>query len=211
MLNSVRVLAKVGLGLWVTVGASGMLQGQAKPSGGGTSLVELERNFASPPTNAEPMMRWWWFGPAVDPEELARELRTMKQGGIGGVEIQPVYPLALDDPQERTENEPFLSPEFLRNVSFAARTGQELGMRVSLTLGSGWPYGGAWVPVNESAGELRVVADAIGDGDRSVAVPAMENGEQLLGAFLAAGNPARYDAAHAERVETIRNGRLELP
>lgn len=211
MLNSVRILARVALGLSVAAGSAGMLHSQAEPSRGRNSLVELERNFASPPSNAEPMMRWWWFGPAVEPEELARELRTMKQGGIGGVEIQPVYPLALDDPEKGIRNEPFLSPEFLRNVSFAARTGQALGMRVSLTLGSGWPYGGAWVPATESAGELRVVADAIGDGDRSVAVPAMENGEQLLGAFVAAGTPARYDAAHAERVETIRNGRLEFP
>lgn len=37
------------------------------------------------------MMRWWWFGPAVEKTELARELRAMKAGGIGGAEIQPVY------------------------------------------------------------------------------------------------------------------------
>ena len=42
------------------------------------------------------MMRWWWFGPAVTDEELARELEVMKAGGIGGVEVQPVYPVALD-------------------------------------------------------------------------------------------------------------------
>lgn len=157
------------------------------------------------------MMRWWWFGPAVEPAELARELRTMKEGGIGGVEIQPVYPLALDDPQKGVRNEPFLSPEFLRNVSFAARTGEETGMRVSITLGSGWPYGGAWVPVTESAGELRVVVVPIAKGGRSVPVPAMENGEQLLGAFVATGDPHQYDAAHAQQVETGRNRRLQLP
>ena len=38
------------------------------------------------------MMRWWWFGPQVTDEELARELQAMKDGGIGGVEVQPVYP-----------------------------------------------------------------------------------------------------------------------
>jgi hypothetical protein len=188
-----------------------MLHAQIEPSRAGDALANLKRSFASPPADAEPMMRWWWFGPAVEQTELARELRTMKQGGIGGVEIQPVYPLALDDPEKGVRNEPFLSPAFLRNVSFAARTGQELGMRVSLTLGSGWPYGGAWVPVTESAGELRVVSMPIGEGERSVAVPALENGEELLGAFVAAGSADTYDAAHAQRIEAIRSGRLELP
>ena len=79
------------------------------------------------------MMRWWWFGAAVNREDLARDLRTMKAGGIGGVEIQPVYPLELDDPQTGFHNLPFLSPEFLRMVGFAANTGHDLGMRVSIT------------------------------------------------------------------------------
>ena len=43
------------------------------------------------------MMRWWWFGPAVTKTGLEREMRLMKEGGIGGFEVQPVYPLALDD------------------------------------------------------------------------------------------------------------------
>jgi hypothetical protein len=35
------------------------------------------------------MMRWWWFGPAVTRAELEREMRAMKDGGIGGFEKQP--------------------------------------------------------------------------------------------------------------------------
>jgi hypothetical protein len=176
-----------------------------------SSVESLRRDFATPPMNARPMMRWWWFGPAVERDELARELRTMKEGGIGGVEIQPVYPLALDDPAKGIHNSPFLSPEFLNMVSFAARTGESLGMRVSLTLGSGWPYGGAWVPVSESAGRLRVVAVAPQHGEDSVPVPAMENGEDLLAAFVTSGTPESCDAEHATRVEGMKNGRLTFP
>jgi hypothetical protein len=157
------------------------------------------------------MMRWWWFGPAVERNELARELQTMKAGGIGGVEIQPVYPLALDAPQAGFQNMKFLSPEFLRMVAFAADTGNSLGMRVSTTLGSGWPYGGAWVPVTESAGRLRVVAVPVSSDEHSVAVPSTENGEKLLAAFVTAGTADRYDANHARRVEEIEGGRLTLP
>lgn len=172
-------------------------------------LTAMRQGFVSPPMDARPMMRWWWFGPAVEPGELARELRTMKAGGIGGVEIQPVYPLALDDPQSGFHNMKFLSPEFLKSVGFAADTGRALGMRVSITLGSGWPYGGAWVPVTEAAGRLRVMVTAILPGEASVPVPSMENGEKLLATFVAPGSPEHYDAEHAQRVEKVDSGRLQ--
>jgi hypothetical protein len=57
-------------------------------------------------------MRWWWFGPTVTKPELAREMRNMKEGGIGGFEVQPVYPLALDDPELGFKNVPYLSDEY---------------------------------------------------------------------------------------------------
>src|SRR5690242_20597825 len=63
-----------------------------------TNLTELERLFQSPPEDSKIMMRWWWFGAAVTHTELEREMRLMKEAGIGGFEVQPVYPLTLDDP-----------------------------------------------------------------------------------------------------------------
>ena len=178
---------------------------------GGDSLAVLRSGFARPPMDARPMMRWWWFGPAVEEPELARELRTMTAGGIGGVEIQPVYPLELDDPETGFRNLPFLSPEFLRMVSFAANTGRDLGMRVSLTLGSGWPHGGAWVPVTEAAGCLRVAVVESSGNEPSIPIPSIRNGEQLLAAFLATGTPDHYDADATQRLSNIENGRLTLP
>src|SRR5215469_4646580 len=105
------------------------------------SVDSLRQNFLNPPDDARIWMRWWWFGPAVEDDELARELRTMKEGGIGGVEIQPVYALALDDPAKGIRNGPYLSEDFLHSVNFANQTARQLGLRVSITLGSGWPYG----------------------------------------------------------------------
>ena len=102
------------------------------------------------------MMRWWWFGPAVEKPELERELRAMKEGGIGGVEIQPVYPLMLDDPARGLVNLPYLSDGFLDALRFANDKARELGMRVDITLGSGWPYGGPHTPVDLASGRLRV-------------------------------------------------------
>jgi hypothetical protein len=60
------------------------------------SSGDLRRTFQDPPPDARPMMRWWWFGPSVTKPEFEKELNAMRGAGIGGVEIQPVYPLMLD-------------------------------------------------------------------------------------------------------------------
>ena len=62
-----------------------------------SDIETLERGFKTPPDDARIMMRWWWFGPTVTKAELEREMRLMKDGGIGGFEIQPIYPVVLDD------------------------------------------------------------------------------------------------------------------
>ena len=133
------------------------------------------------------MMRWWWFGPAVTKAELLREMQQMKAGGIGGFEIQPVYPLALDDPQTGFHNEPYLSAEFLDNVRYVNEEAAKLGLRVSLTLSSGWPYGGPHTPVTEAAGALHLETVRVAAGETSVAMPALGAGESLEAAFVAAG------------------------
>ena len=139
---------------------------------GPASLAELRRGFEHPPDDARIMMRWWWFGPAVDKPELERELRTMKEGGIGGVEVQPVYPLEVDNPATGFHNSPYLSDEFIDSLRFANDKARELGLRLSLTLGSGWPYGGPHIPIAQAAGRLRIVrgnAPTPGSGETPIA------------------------------------------
>ena len=56
------------------------------PPGPGT-LADLARGFQNPPDDARMMMRWWWFGPSVTKPQLEREMKLMKEGGIGGFEV----------------------------------------------------------------------------------------------------------------------------
>ena len=66
----------------------------------------------------------------------------MKADGIGGAELAFVYPEVLDDPAKGLKNLPFLSPEMLDAVTYAQAEGRRLGLRIDVTLCSGWPYGG---------------------------------------------------------------------
>jgi hypothetical protein len=153
----------------------------ANPS---ATFADVAAHIQSPPPEARPMMRWWWFGPAVVKPELEREILAMKAGGIGGFEIQPVYPMELDDAARGIHNVPYLSPEFLDAVGFANRMGRANGLRVDMTLASGWPYGGPHVKVDEAASRLRQAIVDVPAGASSFALPAVMSGETLIATFV---------------------------
>ncbi|HEU5458320.1 MAG TPA: glycosyl hydrolase, partial [Terracidiphilus sp.] len=159
---------------------------------------QLHPQFLNPPPDARPIMRWWWFGPSVTKPELRKELETMRGAGIGGVEIQPVYPLSPDDPAKGIVNFPYLSPSFLGDVAFANSTAHALGLRVDITLGSGWPYGGPHTPLALAAGKLRVASVPITEGH--ITPPALKPGESLIAAFAVEGSANSFSAATAHRI-----------
>jgi hypothetical protein len=174
------------------------------------NVNDLQRLFENPPADSRIMMRWWWFGPAETKPELEREMRTMKEGGIGGFEVQPVYPLALDD-QKNIKTLPFLSDEFLDALRFTSTKSRELGLRMDLTVGSGWPYGGPQVPVTQAAGMLRWERVKVQDGSHRVPVPDIGSGETLIAAFLANPREQSIDPQSLQELKTIRDGIVELP
>jgi hypothetical protein len=159
----------------------------------------LHEGFLAPSADARPMMRWWWFGPATEKPELQKELETMRGAGIGGVEIQPVYPLMLDNPAKGIRNYSYLSPGFLDDVTFANRTARSLGLRVDITLGSGWPYGGPKTTLALSAGKLKLVTAPLGDSLPQP--PALADGDALIASFIANGTAKSFDASTAVKLE----------
>ena len=118
------------------------------------SMETLRKDFANPPNEARPMVRWWWFGAAVVKPEILRELQQMKADGIQGAELAFVYPEVLDDPAKDLKNLPFLSPEMLDDVNYAQSEGRKLGLRIDVTLCSGWPYGGPHITLAEAVTAL---------------------------------------------------------
>ncbi len=131
------------------------------------------------------MVRWWWFGIAVEKPEILRELQQMKADGIGGAELAFVYPQVLDDPAKNLINQPFVSLEMLDNVRYAQTEGRKLGLRIDVTLGSGWPYGGPATTLDHAARRLRVLELPIPANATSLPVAKLGDGESIISISVA--------------------------
>jgi hypothetical protein len=173
-----------------------------------TSLNEVKQSFAHPPDAAKPMVRWWWFGIAVEKPEILRELQEMKADGVGGVELAFVYPQVVDNPANGLVNQRFLSQAMLDSVAYAQAQARKLGLRVDVTLGSGWPYGGSATTLAEAAGQLRDVELAV--PAKSTALPSfrLEEGESVISISLVNGQPHQWDAATAQSLPLGQTGSI---
>src|SRR5699024_10825380 len=124
---------------------------------------------------------------------------SYRRCGLGGVKLAFVYPL---DP---APGPAFLSPEMLHLVGHAARRGRDLGLRVDLTLGSGWSYGGAHVPTELAAQQLRWEQRPVGPAAQRVPIGDRWPGERLVGAYLAEGveGPVDYQPVETDGQELV--------
>src|SRR4051794_628975 len=148
------------------------------------------------------MLRWWWFGPSVQREELDRELTAMADAGFGGVEVAYVYPLAA-------VASPFLSQGFLSDLRFTADRAHQLGLRFDLTLGSGWSFGGPHVTEALAARRLRWERREGAPGPHRVPVSAAWPGDVLVAAYLGAG--ALQESPDAYMQVPVVDGTIEVP
>jgi hypothetical protein len=135
------------------------------------------------------MVRWWWFGTEVEKPEILRELQQMKADGIGGAELAFVYPEVLDsrnpdDPAKNLVNFPFLSAPMLDAVHYAQAEGRKLGLRIDVTLCSGWPYGGPATTLAEAATRLRTIEVPVAAHALVAIPPALEEGESIISAAI---------------------------
>src|SRR3954451_7354920 len=141
------------------------------------TVDDLRRQFRNPPPEGRPMMRWWWFGPSIERDEIDRELTAMAAAGVGGAEVAFGYPMG-------PVTASFGSPELLELVGHAARTAQSLGLRFDVTLGSGWSYGGGHIGPEHAARRLHWDRREIGGTAYDVPVVEAWPGDEFVAAFV---------------------------
>jgi hypothetical protein len=94
-----------------------------------------------------PWTYWWWMGSAVDKQNLTQHLETYHKAGVGGVNIIPIY--GVKGFEGRFID--YLSPKWMEMLEYTATEAKRLGMRVDITTGTGWPFGGPQVSAKDAA------------------------------------------------------------
>ncbi|OQW95800.1 MAG: hypothetical protein BWK77_06860 [Verrucomicrobia bacterium A1] len=151
---------------------------------------------------AEPLSPWpevtrecrpwaynWWLGSAVDKENLGRELRRYREGGLGGIHIVPIY--GAKGAESRYLD--YLGPRWMEMFAFAVDEAAKLDLGVDLTTGSGWCFGGPCI-TPELAGQKAVVTNG---AIRSVAT------SQRVKRAAPGGEGFMLNPFHAKAMETF--------
>jgi hypothetical protein len=154
------------------------------------------------------MTAWWiWYGPAVTKQEVRRELTEMHQAGLGGVTIYPCYPMQTDDPARGIRNLRFLSNEYLGVYRYAIQVATSLGMTVDVIGGSGWPYGGPSVSIDDSSHALRSEKHKL-ERLSPTEVANLKPDERLVAVFASSAEDPTF---HDVTASATADGRLSLP
>lgn len=109
----------------------------------------LVDGFENPPAQARPFVRWWWNGNCVTEKEILRQLDILSAAGVGGVEINPI---AMPEEAAKTDAEAilWLSPQWNQMLKTAVEGARRRGMIADMILGSGWPFGGGFLELEET-------------------------------------------------------------
>lgn len=110
----------------------------------------------------KPWTRWWWMGNDLDSANLTYNLKALSDAGIGGVEITPIY--GVKGREEHYIN--YLSTEWMDMLGFTISEASRLGMRVDMNNGTGWPFGGPEVSVEEAATRALFSGYSLSGGER---------------------------------------------
>lgn len=103
--------------------------------------VQSQVNWPAISQTNKPWARWWWEGSAVNKNDLTWNMEQYRQGGLGGLEITPIYGVHGHE----SEFINFLSPKWMEMFDYTLKEGKRLGLGIDLANATGWPFGGPWV------------------------------------------------------------------
>ncbi len=127
------------------------------------SLNAVRAQLPLPTPEARPGLRWWWLGSAVDKPNLAWNMEQYARAGVGTVEITPIYGVQGNERNDIA----YLSPKWMEMLHYTEDEGRRNNIEIDMATGTGWPFGGPWVPLSEAACKA-TFADTVVNGKRRV-------------------------------------------
>ena len=110
--------------------------------------------------------RWWWLGSAVNEKELISSMHQIADKGIHTLEITPIYGVKGNESQ----NIGFLSPRWMEILRFVEQEGAKDSIQIDMNCGTGWPFGGPTVPLEEATCRVAYHSFTI-QGDKAIDLP----------------------------------------
>lgn len=122
------------------------------------------------------------MGSAVDKPNLDAEMSKYAAKGFGGLEITPIYGAkGYED-----KYIPFLSDQWMEMLGYTLQKADSLGMGIDMNTGTGWPFGGPHIGLDQAASRL-VVQKYVLSANQKIDRPlAVDNPKQSTGAMLEA-------------------------
>ncbi|MBD5285606.1 MAG: glycosyl hydrolase family 2 [Bacteroides sp.] len=125
-----------------------------------SSLTAAAQQWPVVNPEARPGTRWWWMGSAVDSANLRYNIGEYAKAGIGSVEITPIYGVKGNDANEI----PYLSDEWMNALRITQAEAAANGVLVDMNQGTGWPFGGPEVPIEDAACKAIFLVDTVAPG-----------------------------------------------
>ena len=113
----------------------------------GSSIAQSPFKWPALTQDNKPWVRWWWPGNAVDTSGLRYNLEAFSKAGIGGTEITPIYGVKGFE----QKNIDFLSDKWMAMLHFVLNESQKHSMGVDMATGTGWPFGGPQISLDNAA------------------------------------------------------------
>ncbi|HEY4206935.1 MAG TPA: glycosyl hydrolase [Puia sp.] len=162
---------------------------------------ELEEGFRHPPADAKPWVFWYWMRGAVSKEGISADLETMKEAGIGGAYLMPIFgpgdPPLVDTPTVQ------LSPRWWDMLRYAFTEADRLGLKIAMHASDGWSLaGGPWITPELSMQKITWSQQDLDGGrkvDTGLAMPPIHEGYYKDVAVYAI--PIRAEWERSSRVE----------
>lgn len=178
-----------------------------------SSVIAGDLQFPAPTAETCPWGICHWLGNAVEPAELEKETARWADAGMGGYRIIPIY--GAKGYEEKYVQ--FMSPMFLDTLVAAKKIAADKDMKVDMSFGAGWCFGGTTVPKELGVWALKSLKDGErepknaktlweGEGRRLVTYPtgqAVKRAQDIDGGpMLNPYSPAALDA-HLKLFKTL--------
>ncbi|MBZ0258572.1 discoidin domain-containing protein, partial [bacterium] len=119
-----------------------------------THAQPFEDGFKNPPREYGVRCWWWWLNSNVTKEAITRDLEAMKSKGFSGAMIFDAGGAEQQGNSRVPDGPTYASPEWRELYKHALAEGKRLGLKLGLSIQSGWNLGGPNVTPDFSAKQI---------------------------------------------------------